>query len=105
MVKHSLVLLGLMIATAAADPPKIKGTFAFDQLKPKASRCAPVTGALLTKLTKDYQCAAPDGSVASASGVAIVASCKARKGESELLLFSTAKDCATERDTQMANGG
>jgi hypothetical protein len=26
-------------------------------------------------------------------------------GESEFLLFSTAKDCVTERDTQMANGG
>src|ERR1700733_1119839 len=50
-----VVLLALLVTPAFADPPKLKGTFGFDVMHPKAA-CAAVSGALLTKLTKDYTC-------------------------------------------------
>lgn len=103
MLTRSVLVLALLAAPAAADTPTIKGTFGFDVFKPKA-KCTAVAGALLTRLTKDYTCAKPDDPKSSASGATIVASCTAKKGESELLLFVTAKDCTKERETQLANG-
>jgi hypothetical protein len=102
MVKRCLAVLVLLVVPASADPPALKGTFGFDWFKPERSRCAAVTGALLTKLTKDYVCVSPDAG--SSSGAAIVATCTAKKGKSEFLLFATRKDCTNERDTQLANG-
>jgi hypothetical protein len=104
MIQRSLVVLALLAVPASADTPKIKGTVGFDWLKPKTSKCTAIAGALLTRLTKEYVCAPPESGGASASGVAIVATCKAKKGESEFMLFSTAKDCVKERETQLANG-
>jgi hypothetical protein len=102
MVKRCIVILALLAIPASADPPAIKGTFGFDWSTPKRSRCAAITGALLTRLTKDYVCAPPKAG--SASGVAIVATCTAKKGHSEFMLFASAKDCTEERETQLANG-
>lgn len=102
MVKRCLAVLVLLVVPASADPPAIQGTFGFDWFKPETSRCAAITGALLTKLTKDYVCARSD--TGSSSGVPIVATCKAKKAKSEFLLFSTRKACVDERDMQLANG-
>jgi hypothetical protein len=90
-------------ASAAAAPPAIKNLFTFDVMKPTA-KCAKVTGALQTKLTKRYTCLAPDDPTASASGKTMIAECKAKQGESMYMVMATAKDCETERATQLANG-
>jgi hypothetical protein len=102
MVKRCLAAVLLLAVPASADPPAIKGTFGFDWFNPQSSHCAAVTGALLTRLTKDYVCAPPD--TGSASGAPIVATCTAKKGKSELLLFATRKACVDEREMQLANG-
>jgi hypothetical protein len=103
-----LLLLAALSSVALADPKsadvKIENTFGFDTMKPK-TKCAKVTGALLKKLTTSYACAAPDGSVGTASGKVQVAGCKAKKGKSEFMLFATTADCNEERETQLANGG
>ena len=101
------MLLGLSL-TAAADPapapaaPAIKNTYAFDWSSLHTSKCAKVTGALLTKLTKSYTCKVPD--IGSASGKPLIAVCTAKKGNSEYFAFGSAKDCNEERETQLANG-
>jgi hypothetical protein len=111
MIKRCLLVLILISPAALAEPakppasppsPKIEGTFGFDVMKSVSTKCAKVTGALLTKLTKDYRCAPP--TVQSASGVAVVASCAAKKGDSSYMLFATNHDCEEERQTQVANG-
>jgi hypothetical protein len=104
MVRRCFVALVLFSVPALADPPAIKGTVGFDWLKPEKSRCTAVAGALLTKLTKDYTCVTPAKDHESLSGVTLVAACKAKKGDSEYLLFSTTKDCVKEREMQLANG-
>jgi len=98
-----LVVFGLLVAAPAiADAPDIKGSFGFDYMKPKSSKCAKVTGALLTKLTKSYTCAAVDEG-STASGKPGVADCKAKKGTSQYLLLKTMEDCKLERQTQLDN--
>lgn len=107
MLKRCLAALALTAAPAFAEPPKapkIEGTFGFDVIKSETTRCAKVAGALLTKLSKNYRCAAPDGDGKAYSGGAIVATCDAKKGHSEYLLFTTLHDCEEERLTEVANG-
>jgi len=99
-----VVLLAVLCTPALADAPKLKGTFGFDWLKPQVSKCVAVSGALLTRLTKDYTCVAPENPTQTASGVTLIATCTARQGKSEYLVFSSAKDCTNERETQLANG-
>lgn len=94
------LMLGAL--SARAEAPAIAGTFGFDWLRPKRSRCAKIEGALLAKLQKGYACGPADSG--SASGKPIVATCKAKKGESEYLLLPTAAACKEERETQLANG-
>lgn len=94
--------LDLAALTAAAETPTIQGTYGFDWLHPKKSRCAKVEGPLLAKLRAGYLCGAPDSG--SASGKTVVAMCKAKKGQGEYLLLSSAADCKEERETQLANG-
>ena len=95
-----------LAGAAAAEPAKpvpvtaITGTYGFDVAKPKRA-CAKVTGALLAKL-KAYRCATPEAE--SASGKPVVATCTARRGGSEYMLFAKAADCTEERETQLANG-
>ncbi len=103
-----LVLSGLGAAVHAEPPavppappaPALPGTFGFDVFKPRKA-CTKVTGALLTKL-KAYQCVGP--ATNTASGKPTVATCKAKRGRSEYMLFATAADCNEERETQLANG-
>ena len=82
-------------------PPKLEGSFAFDVMKPR-TRCAKVTGALLTRLTRSYSCGPADAD--TASGVKTVAVCKAKAGDGQFLVFAQAADCENERQTQLANG-
>ena len=111
MIQRCLVILALLTAPALAEPakpaapgPKIDGTFGFDVMKPK-QKCSKVAGPLLARLGKSYHCAAPDNGGQTGSGVTSVATCKAAKGHSEYMLFSTAADCDKERETQLANAG
>lgn len=100
-----LASLGVLCVSlsAAAAPPAIKAQFAFDVMKP-TTRCAKVTGALLTKLTKSYTCTVPADPTASASGKQMTAQCKANQGESSFTVMSTLKDCEDERETMLSNG-
>ncbi len=101
-----VILAALAVAGPAfADPPAIKGMVGFDWSRTKQSKCSKVEGALLATLTKSYTCAAPDKSISSASGKPVAATCKAKRGKSEYLLFASAADCNEERDTQLANAG
>lgn len=95
------LLTAVQATTARADGPEIKNTFGFDIMKPERSKCAKVSGALLKKLETSYKCEA--ATIGSASGKPIAASCKAKRGTSELLLFATLADCKEERETQLAN--
>lgn len=108
MIKRSLAALALIAVPAFAEPPrapKIEGTFGFDVFKPK-QKCAKVTGALLTRLSKEYRCTSPDNHGETGSGVTTVATCAAKKKpESEYMLFATPADCNKERETQLANAG
>lgn len=103
ILKTTVVMaLLLAVSPARAMEPVIDGTFGFDWLRPKKSRCVKVEGALLEKLRKSYRCVAPDAG--SASGQPVVAQCKATKGKSEYLLLKSAAACQEERETQLANG-
>jgi hypothetical protein len=117
MILRSLAVLALICAPAFAEPArppkadapkadalKIEGTFAFDIMKSERTKCAKVAGALLTKLNKSYRCARADPSQETASGIKALANCKAKKGRSEYMLFTTMHDCEEERGTQEANG-
>ena len=104
MVKRCLAILVLLVVPAIAEPLSIKGTFGFNWDTHKPSKCAAITGALLTKLTKEYTCVPPKPDHESASGVKIVAMCKAKQGDREYELYASAKDCNAERETQLANG-
>ena len=106
----SLTALLALAATAPApahadgQPPRvvaIEGTFGFDQMSPRTSKCAKVRGALLRKLKKGYVCAPPEAG--TASGKPAVAICEKAK-RSSYLLFTAAADCKEERETQLANG-
>jgi hypothetical protein len=104
MIARSLAVLALIATPALAEPArpaKLEGSFAFDVMKPKI-KCAKVTGALLTKLNKSYRCGPADSD--TASGVKTVAVCKAKTGDSQILVFATTADCENERQTQLANG-
>jgi hypothetical protein len=47
-MRHIVIALTLLATTPAlADAPTIKDTYGFDIMKPKSSKCAKVTGALL----------------------------------------------------------
>src|ERR1041384_8378059 len=99
MIVRSLAALVLIAAPAFAEPvkaPKLDGSFAFDVMKPR-TRCAKVTGALLTRLSKAYSGAPADTD--TASGVKTVAVCKAKTGDSQFMLFATNADCENERQT------
>jgi len=105
MLMRSLAALVLISAPAFAEPakaPRLDGSFAFDVMKPR-TKCAKVTGALLTKLSKGYSCGPADTD--TASGGKTVAVCKAKTGDSQFMLFATNADCENERQTQLANGG
>ncbi len=107
-MKATLLLATLLFAHAVAyaDPPPIKGTFAFDIMSPKKSKCAKVDGALLAKLTKSYTCEPPADPTSSSSGKPLTATCEVKKGKaSAFFLLATDKDCKEERETQLANGG
>jgi hypothetical protein len=104
MLTRSLAVLALLAAPALAEPAKpakLEGSFAFDVMKPR-TKCAKVTGALLTRLSKSYSCGPAETD--TASGVKTVAACKAKTGDSQFLLFTTSADCENERQTQVANG-
>jgi hypothetical protein len=89
---------------AAEAGPAIQGKFAFPFLKAKKVRCAKVAGKLLTTLKRDYTCVVPaKDEGGSASGVKVFATCKAKKGDETFGVYESAKDCAKERDTQIAN--
>jgi hypothetical protein len=107
------VALGSAVAVARADAappapsepvvsPKIEGAFAFDVTTPRRT-CAKVTGALLTKLRKQFTCRA-DPDHGSASGKPVIAECTAHKGTHFYMVLATTKDCEDERLTQLANG-
>ena len=100
--KPILLVLLLAVSPAGANELPLDGTFGFDWLRPKKSKCVKIEGALLGKLRKDYSCVAPD--TGSASGQPIVAQCKANKGKSEYMLLKSAAACQEERETQLANG-
>ena len=101
-MRNVVIALTLLAATPAlADAPTIKDTYGFDMMKPKSSKCAKVTGALLKKLTTSYTCEASEAG--GASGKDPVADCKAKKGTSEFLLMKTAADCKAERQAQIDN--
>jgi hypothetical protein len=103
-MRHIVIALTLLATTPAlADAPTIKDTYGFDIMKPKSSKCAKVTGALLKKLTKSYTCETSEEGT-GASGKTPVADCKAKKGSSEFLLMKTAAECKVERQTQIDNG-
>jgi hypothetical protein len=114
MIRRSALALtlALIAVPAFAEPSKappappalkIEGTFGFDVMKPE-QKCVKVAGALLAKLNKSYRCAVPDNGGQTGSGVVFVASCMVKKGpQSEYMLFATAADCNTERETQLAN--
>lgn len=92
-------------APAPAAAPKVEGTFGFDVMKPK-QKCAKVAGALLTKLTRSYDCKLPDNGGQTGSGVQLLTVCTVKKGpQSEYMLFGSAADCNNERETQLANAG
>jgi hypothetical protein len=102
-MRQLVIALSLLAATPAlADAPTIKDTYGFDVMKPKSSKCAKVTGALLKKLTTSYTCEASEEGT-GASGKTPVADCKAKKGSSQYLLMKTAADCKVERQTQIDN--
>lgn len=85
------------------EKPVIKNTYGFDWLRPKASKCVKISGALLAKLEKSYACKPADAG--SASGKPITAVCTAKgKTRSEYVLLSSEADCKLERETQLANG-
>jgi len=98
----AVVLLAVLASPAHADPPSLRGTFGFDWIDPEHSKCVAVKGALLTKLTSKFRCAAPD--TGSASGVKVVAMCTEPKRRAEWMVFATIADCRKERDMQLANG-
>jgi hypothetical protein len=104
MIGRSLALVMMVgLGVAHAEPPAapaIQNTFGFDVFKPTQA-CAKVTGALLAKL-KAYRCGPSE--TGTASGKPTVATCKAKRGHSEYMLFATAADCTEERETQLANG-
>lgn len=103
-MKRLLLAVGVCLAVpAVADPPQIKNSYGFDVMKPK-TKCVKVAGAVVTKLAKQYTCAAPADPTASASGKPMLAECPAKKGTSRYLLFAAQKDCNEERETQLANG-
>ena len=99
---RSLILaMSLVAVPASADAPVLLGTFGWDYMKPKASKCAKVTAALVTKLKK-YDCTVPDPGT-TASGKDAVADCKNKAGDDGYLMFTKLADCNKERDTQLAN--
>jgi hypothetical protein len=106
----SLAILACLVLPAAAEvvapppsAPAIKDTFGFDYMRPRNSKCTKVSGALLTRLTKNYRCEPVDDGT-TASGKPAVADCKVKKGKpSSFLLFKAVADCKLERETQLAN--
>jgi hypothetical protein len=93
--------LTLLVSSASAAEPEIAGKYAFPFIKAKKTKCAKVAGKLLKTLQKDFSCAVPEEG--TASGVKFVAKCTAKKGSEIYGVFETAKDCAKERETQIAN--
>jgi hypothetical protein len=91
--------LFLSIAAApalAADPtPSLEGTYGFDWLHIKSSRCVKIEGSLLEKLRTKYQCGPADAG--SASGQKIATRCKSKDGKSEYMLFASTAACKEER--------
>lgn len=99
-----VVIVGGGAAALADGQPQpvkaIKGSYAFDVMSPRKSRCAPVRGALLKKLQTKHQCTT--ATVDTASGHMPIAECVSRA--STYLLFAKANECKEERETQLANG-
>ena len=85
------------------QPERMLGAATFEWTRAGA-RCRAVDAALVKKWAHGYMCMPPDDPSASASGKPLAATCTARKGRSEYLVFKLAADCAAERDTQAANG-
>jgi hypothetical protein len=91
------LVLGASFARAEdAAKPRIQGAYAFETFRPKASKCAKVTGALLTKLTKEYDCES------MATPGAIIATCEAKRGNTAYMVLATAKDCDSARAAAIA---
>jgi hypothetical protein len=99
-----LVLLVSTTVTAdnAAILASLKGTYAWDYMKPKSSKCTKTTAALITKMKK-YNCEVPDKGT-TASGKDAVANCRTKDEADGFLFFAKIADCKVERETQLANG-
>ncbi len=100
-------LFALLVATTALADDKailasLKGTYAWDYMKPATSKCAKTTPALVTKMKK-YVCEVP-GKGTTASGRDAVANCRTKDESDGYVFFATLADCKVERDTQLANG-
>ncbi|MEO7094559.1 MAG: hypothetical protein ABI175_14985 [Polyangiales bacterium] len=80
----------------------LKGTYAWDYMKPKASKCTKTTPALITKMKK-YVCEVPAKGT-TASGKDAVASCRTKDEADGFVFFTKLEDCKAERETQLANG-
>jgi hypothetical protein len=101
-------LLALLVSTSAlADDAAIlaslKGTYSWDYMKPKNSKCTKTTAALITKMKK-YVCEVP-GKGTTASGKDAVANCRTKDEADGFVFFAKLDDCKLERETQLANGG
>jgi hypothetical protein len=73
VIARGLAVLVLIATPALAEPartPGLEGSFTFDVMRPR-TKCAKVTGALLTRLSKGYRCGPAESD--TASGVKTVA--------------------------------
>ena len=101
------ILLLLALGTGALADDKavrasLKGTYAWDYMKPKTAKCTKATAALVAKM-KAYTCEVPEKGT-TASGKDAVASCRSKNEEDGYVFFTKLADCKVERDTQLANG-
>jgi hypothetical protein len=107
-VRPLAILLFLSGAARAGDPPrpiepdKMAGAAAFEWAT-STGKCKKVDATLIKKWQKGYLCMPPEDGVGTASGKPLAATCKARKGRSEFLVFKEQDDCKAERDAQLAN--
>ncbi len=103
----STLLLLLALGTGARADDKavlasLKGTYAWDYMKPRTSKCTKATAALVAKM-KAYICEVPDKGT-TASGKDAVANCRTKNEADGYVFFAKLADCKVERDTQLANG-
>ena len=100
------ILLLLALGTGALADDKavrasLKGTYAWDYMKPKTAKCTKATAALVAKM-KAYTCEVPEKGT-TASGKDAVANCRSKNEQDAYLFFTKLADCKVERGTQLAN--